>query len=157
MRILCHSALVKSALLTILVFTILVLAGCAKTSPQFETPLSTEPDGKSAKAIFIETFERHGGNHLKALTDVNLAIDGHWYYLISKIQPEVTDEAYRHLSEERLILSPKVYSVIYEEKAGTKQVFRTPDEIEVAYNGDKINDSRKETATALTADAFYQV
>lgn len=134
---------------------VLFLAACAQTSPQFEQPITSASDGLSAQDIFDATFLQHGGEHLDELSDVNVAVDGDWYYLITKIQPEVTDEAFRQQSEERILLNPSAYAVVYTGEAGTKQVYRTQQDIEIAYNGVANTDERKQTATALTADAFY--
>ncbi|MFC4699973.1 hypothetical protein ACFO4O_07390 [Glaciecola siphonariae] len=140
--------------LLILLYTFL-LAGCAKTSPQLEAPISLEANSVSGAQIFEDTFLAHGGANIDELHDVNVAIDGHWYYLITKIQPEVTDTQFRQQSEERLLLNPQTYAVIYQGEAGTKQVLRTANSIDLAYNGQTSGDERIKTATALTADAFY--
>lgn len=146
------SSIFRKMLVIVAVFTI---AACAKTSPQFETAMLTAADGKSAQEIFDASFIRHGGKYLGQLNDVNVAVDGDWYYLITKIQPEVTDEAYRQQSQERILLSPNIYAVEYTGEAGTKHVYRSRQNIAIAYNGEQSNNLRKETASALTADAFY--
>lgn len=138
-----------------LVLVVLFLSGCAKTSPQFAVAMNSSASDESAQDIFNTTFLRHGGAHLASLNDVNVAVDGDWYYLITKIQPDVTDENYRQQSEERILLAPSAYAALYNGEAGTKRVLRTQDSIEVEYNDEESLDSRKQQATALTADAFY--
>jgi hypothetical protein len=132
-----------------------LIGGCAQTSPRFEVAVGNEADGLSAQDIFDATFQKHGGANLSSLSDVNVAVDGEWQYLITKIQPDVTDEDYRQQSQERILVSPRFYAALYNGDAGTKRVFRTEQSIEVAYNGKQTSDLRKKTATALTADAFY--
>jgi len=132
-----------------------LLAGCAQTSPQFEIAKSEHADGILAQQIFETTYIRHGGAHISALNDVNVAIDGEWHYLITKIQPEVSDKHYRQQSEERILIKPSIYAALYNGDAGTKQVLRSTQEIEVAYNNEQNVNTTTEKATALTADAFY--
>ena len=139
----------------VFVCSILLLVGCAQTSPQFEARINDVSDGVSAQQIFENTFQRHGGEHLAELTDVNVAVDGEWYYLITKIQPDVTDEDYRQQSEERILLAPKFYAALYNGEAGSKQVLRSDQSTAVAYNGRQTTAPLKEGAAALTADAFY--
>ncbi|GGW73087.1 hypothetical protein [Alteromonas halophila] len=133
----------------------IMLGGCAQTSPRFEQAVAEHADGLSAQTIFNDTFSRHGGDYLTRLQDVNVAIDGEWHFLITQIQPDVTDEGYRQRSEERVLVSPRIYAALYAGPAGTKQVYRSAEQVNVAYNGEQTNDSRKNAATALTADAFY--
>ncbi|NMH60743.1 hypothetical protein [Alteromonas ponticola] len=132
-----------------------ILGGCAQTSPSQETYITQPADGMSADAIFRATFAQHGGDLLAGLNDVNVAVDGEWHYLITKIQPLVTDEEYRQQSQERVLVSPRAYAVHYTGEAGTKWVYRTAEQTQVAYNQQQISDQQKIAATALTADAFY--
>lgn len=138
-----------------LIFTLCFLYGCAKTSPRLEIAIDNQADGLSAQDIFDKTFTRHGGDHLSKLNDVNVAINGHWHYLITKIQPEVTDESYRQVSQERILVNPKSYAAFYTGDAGNKRVYRTANDISIAYNNSIDTNIRKNQASALTADAFY--
>ncbi|MEM0911692.1 MAG: hypothetical protein AAGJ37_11990 [Pseudomonadota bacterium] len=138
-----------------ILFIAAVLCGCAQTSPQFEVLNETADDGISAQQIFDNTFTQHGGHRLDELKDVNVAIDGDWYYLITRIQPLVTDHKYRQRSEERIILSPSTYAVTYQGEAGSKQVFRSVNTTQVAYDDNPTFDEQTLSATALTSDAFY--
>ncbi len=112
-------------------------------------------DGMSGQAIFGATFAQHGGANLADLNDVNVAVDGEWHFLITKIQPLVTDDEYRQQSQERILVSPRAYAAHYTGEAGTKWVYRTASNTEVAYNGKRTLDEEVLAASALTADAFY--
>lgn len=138
-----------------LVLVAFCIGGCAQTSPKQEVAVKQSKDGMNPQEIFQATFERHGGNSLSTLRDVNVAVDGEWHYLITKIQPEVTDHTYRQKSEERVLLSPRFYAANYRGEAGNKRVFRSEQHVNVAYNGEQTTNKRTEAATALTADAFY--
>lgn len=133
----------------------LLIIGCAHRSPISEVAVVGHDDGLSAQDVFDTTFQRHGGAHLSVLTDVNVAVNGEWHYIITKIQPDVTDEDYRQQSQERILIFPRIYAALYKGDAGTKRVFRSEQSIDLAYNGKQSSDLRKKTATALTADAFY--
>ncbi len=148
--------LLSKKLQTLIILTqVLFTSGCSQTSPRHETSSDDLLDGLLASDIFAKTFEKHGGNHLDELNDVNVAIDGEWYFLITKIQPDLTDETYRQRSEERLLLSPMQYNAHYQGSAGTKQVLRTHTNITLAYDQTINDDAHKQAATALTADSFY--
>ena len=138
-----------------MILCVTLLQGCAKTSPRFESVKKNVSDGKNAEQIFNATLKRHGGDHLDKLQDLNVAIDGEWYYLITKIQPKVTDKSYRQKSEERILLSPSTYAAFYRGDAGSKRVYRAKGETSVAYNAIQTSDSETLSATALTSDAFY--
>ncbi|MFC3095358.1 hypothetical protein DRW07_15985 [Alteromonas sediminis] len=133
----------------------LVLLSCAKTSPRFEQAISLAQDGRSGNDIFTATYAQHGGERVANLHDLNVAIDGEWHYLITKIQPEVTDSEYRQRSEERLVLSPRLYAVRYSGTAGSKQVLRTTESIQVSYNDARETSDITLGAAALTSDAFF--
>jgi hypothetical protein len=138
-----------------LLISLTLLAGCAVTSPMREVGYENHTDGMDALQIFEASFQQHGGEHLKSLKDVNVAVDGEWQYLITRIQPLVTDEAYRQQSEERIVLSPRLYAANYRGEAGTKQVLRSAESIQVGYEFSEISGREKLSASALTADAFY--
>lgn len=142
---------VKILILGMVIFS----GGCAKTSPEFQRMESPPSDNLTADSIFESTFLKHGGDNLTALNDLNIAIDGDWHFLITKIQPLVTDAKYRQKSEERILPKDRLYTALYTGEAGQKQVLRTPTQISVAYDGQLISDDKKQAAAALTADAFY--
>lgn len=137
-----------------LVMLLVLLGGCAQVSPQHEVAIAP-PDNMRAEEIFTATFTQHGGDSLADLNDVNVGVDGEWHFLITKIQPLVTDDEYRQQSQERILVSPRAYAAHYQGDAGTKWVYRTATQTNVAYNGEVTTDQQKRAASALTADAFY--
>ena len=143
------------AFLSLVLFTFVNINGCAKTSPKFERPLVLQQGEMNGNEIFSHTFDAHGGQHINALSDVNVAIDGDWHYLITKIQPLVTDHLYRQTSEERIIVTPRVYAASFKGEAGIKRVLRTQSSISVSYNTEEEVDRNKVSAAALTSDAFW--
>ncbi len=127
--------------------------GCAT---RFPTPVSgmAWEDGLSAQEIFNRTLEVHGGEVGATTSDVNLSMTGTWGWLIQRIQPVVTDSGYRISAQERYHPAEQVYAVLWEGPRGTKKVVRTPDSIEVYYNGVREVDETRLGAAAMTADAF---
>lgn len=141
----------RSVLATLLAIATL-LSACASfpptaTNAQFD-------DGLDAATIFEACMVAHGGDLRAYPGDINLATDGHWFGLIQKIQPIVSDAGFRVTSEERYRPRDGVYSVHHEGPLGTKQVVRTSSDMTVYYNGKRESDPAKIRATAMTNDAF---
>ena len=134
----------------------LALSGCAQNFPR---PLASINDSERQQGIrwFDQTFKAHGGDHIDKLNDVNVAIDGEWKFLITRIQPLVTDHRYRVKSEERVLLQPKIYAAKYEGPDGSKTVFRNQNtgKVMAHYNGKPNQKEDVRSSTALTADSFY--
>lgn len=132
----------------------LAAAGCAQTFPR---PDALRHDGSapSGVEIFERTFAAHGGGSLDDFKDLSVALDGDWKFLITRIQPLVTDHRYRVVSEERLLPTRGVYTASYKGPGGRKRVVRTPDGVRVFYNGEESFDEDVLQSTALTADSFF--
>jgi hypothetical protein len=133
---------------------VLWLAGCAVPFPVADSGCCTAPDELTADEIFERTWRVHGGQTPGALKDLNVALDGRWKFLITRIQPLVTDHRYRVRSQERLLLPQGVYAARYEGPAGSKQVYRSRSQIRVWYDGQEVLDEDVLASTALTADSF---
>lgn len=136
-----------------LLLTMALLAGC---STAFPTASDKPPpnDGLAAQAIFDRSLAAHGGDLRQHEGDINLSTDGRWYALIQRIQPIVTDSAFRIRSEERYRPSTGLYAVLHTGPGGRKHVLRTRDGLVVHYNGVRSTDDRTLRATAMTNDAF---
>ncbi len=139
-------------LLAVIVALAAVLGGCA-SFPQAPAN-ARDADGLDAAAIFARCMDAHGGDLRDYPGDINLSTDGHWYKLIQRIQPIVSDAGFRVTSEERYRPRDGIYSVHHQGPLGSKQVVRTPDGISVYYNGTRETDPVKIRATAMTNDAF---
>jgi len=137
----------------------LALAGCASrtfpTQPVTDPPFSSFADGLSAQEVFDRCLAAHGGDIRKHPGDFNLSTDGRWSALIQKIQPLVTDSAFRIRSEERYRPSERLYAVRHTGPSGTKNVVRSGSALKsVRYNGVAETDPARLSATAMTNDAF---
>ena len=131
----------------------LVLVGCAQNFPKPANACCF--DGVSGNEVFEKTFERHGGHYLDTLKDLSFDIDGEWKYLITRIQPLVTDSGYRVTSREIVFPELRTYHASFDGPLGNKWVLRAPDSTNVYYNGEAIDDIDVLQSTALTADSFY--
>ena len=148
-----HTPALRAATLT-LIISLLVVGGCAQNFPR---PANLPHDGSAPTAdeIFDRTFRAHGGERLDDFNDLNVALDGDWKFLITRIQPLVTDHKYRVVSEERLLPSRRVYTAAYRGPAGTKKVVRTADSVRVFYDGEETFDEDVLQWTALRADSCF--
>lgn len=130
-----------------------LLAACATSFPTARPGLAFD-DGLDARTLFDRSLAAHGGDLAQAPGDFNLAMAGEWQSLIQRIQPIVTDAGFRITAEERFRPAERLYVVRHEGPLGSKHVVRTPDTIEVFYNGVRETDPQKLRATAMTTDAF---
>ncbi len=135
-----------------LLIVLALLAGCA-SFPQAGSDARFD-DGLSAQQVFDQCLAAHGGDIREYPGDINISTDGHWYALIQRIQPIVSDAGFRVTSQERYRPRDGLYAVRHDGPLGTKQVVRTPAGISVYYNGQPETDPVKLRATAMTNDAF---
>ncbi len=142
------------ALVCLLGCSLVLLAGCASVRFPPEPPTAAFSDGLSGDAIFARTLAAHGGDLRQYPGDINLSTDGRWFALIQKIQPLVSDSAFRIRSEERYRPRDGLYAVTHTGPDGSKHVVRSRDGLVVSYNGVRATDPAKLRATAMTNDAF---
>jgi hypothetical protein len=154
-----HSRGLRTSSALWLIALLLALAGCASrtfpTQPTTDAPVGAFADGLSAQAVFDRCLAAHGGDIRKHPGDFNLSTDGRWFALIQRIQPLVTDSAFRIRSEERYRPSEGLYAVRHTGPSGAKYVVRSGGALaSVHYNGVLETDPAKLRATAMTNDAF---
>ena len=145
------------ALCVLLLGTVLTACGAVPTVP--ESAQSTE----KGLALFDATTAAHGRDAFKQINDLSIAYDSHWYNLIQKIQPVLTDGQYRQGSEERLIVADGLTAQEHTGEAGKKFVLRKRDysldtingSNEVWFNGEQeVDDSNIIDAASLVVDAY---
>lgn len=108
-----------------------------------------------ANEIFQKSFTRHGGLSLDELTSLSYDLNGEWKYLITKIQPLVTDSEYRVRSQEIVYPQVGAYHANYDGPKGSKWVLQKQGLTEVFYDGAASRDLDVLQSTALTAESFY--
>jgi len=109
----------------------LLLCACAGVPIASDTAQSTD----KGLALFEATTAAHGRRAFEKINDISIAYDSHWYKLIQKIQPILTDGQYRQGSEERLILKTGITAQQHNGEGGTKLVFRQRDYSLSSING----------------------
>ena len=133
-------------------FALFLLAGCAGRG----VPQALSPGGQdSARAILQASAAAHGLAAWQQLRDVSVAYEGEWYGLVGRLQPTLIDAAYRQGSEERLLLADTpIVGQSHRGPGGQKQVLRTGDDVQVAYDGQPAADAEVRDAAALVADGY---
>jgi hypothetical protein len=154
---LLRSQVSRGPITFLLVAAVLILnAGVTGCSTSFPRPTRAASNGEraDAQALFNQCLAAHGGDLSTFTDDVNLSMTGKWGTLIQRIQPVVTDSAYRISAQERFQPREQLFAETWEGPSGTKKVIRTPGGVEVYYNGVRTTDEQKVQASAMTADAF---
>lgn len=85
---------------------------------------------------------------------VEVGFSGEWSKIVKALQPELVDADFRSTSRE--IYTPRFRRVVqtHTGPGGRKKVTRTPDTIDVAYNGQPSTSEVEKDAAALVADAY---
>lgn len=106
-----------------------------------------------AKAI-LKRSSASSGDSWKKYQRVEVSYDGKWSTIATKVQPVLTDPAFRKSSVE--VYQPRLGTVrqIHSGPSGTKEVLREQRQIEVKLNGVRSKDHEIQDASALVADAY---
>lgn len=138
-----------------LVLIVVLLGGCGTSFPR---PGDTATKGSlNGQEIFERSLNAQTRGN-KALRNVSYETDGSWEFLVTKVQPLITDDSYRMIGQEFIDLEAGHYTALFSGPAGTKKVIRTTDTVAVYYNGQQSKDDDVLKAAAMTADAtsvFY--
>lgn len=100
-----------------MLMTILFLAGCG--SMPLPKGTASQPE---ALALLEQAQQAHGKTAFMALKDINVSYTGTWFTAITKIQPAITDIAFRQTSEERMLMADGVIAQIHSGPGGQKTV-----------------------------------
>ncbi len=123
---------------------------CASLPDPYQAKSGNDP---SATAIIEKSAAAHG-DPWKRNSRVTVSFEGEWSALATRIQPALTDPAFRKSSVETYRTGRKTVSQTHTGPAGTKAVTREGDSIFVSYNGVSSDDAEKLDAAALVADAY---
>ena len=80
---------------------------------------SSQPE---AIALLEQAQLAHGKAAFAAVKDISVSYTGTWFTAITKIQPEITDIAFRQTSEERMLLADGLIAQIHSGPGGQKTV-----------------------------------
>jgi hypothetical protein len=93
------------------------LTGCG--SMPVPKGLSSQPE---AIALLEQAQQAHGKAAFAAVKDISVSYTGTWFTAITKIQPEITDIAFRQTSEERMLMADGLIAQIHSGPGGQKTV-----------------------------------
>lgn len=118
--------------------------------PVVSTGLENEP---SAERILRDSSSKSGDPYQR-LRRVEVEYDGKWAKFATKVQPVVTDPAFRVASVEIYLPRESKVVQVYRGPGGTKTVSRTRGGIDVARNGASVTDEEQLHSAALVADCY---
>jgi hypothetical protein len=130
----------------------LLLAGCS--SMPLPIGAGSQPE---ALALLEQSQQAHGKAAFAAIKDVNVSYTGKWFDLITRIQPAITDTAFRQTSQERMLMGDSsLIAQIHSGKGGQKTVIEDQRQIAIWYN-QKPHTSPEQMAAAHIVLHAYQI
>jgi hypothetical protein len=142
----------KASNLVFLLVAILALAGCGRARlPKLVADGQTE----AARSILDRAVAAHGGaERWSEIEDIVVRYDGKWASIGPKLQRVLSDTKYRKSSTEVILPAQRIVGQLHTGPLGSKQVYRTPESIEVWYDGERAEEEKVLDAAALVADAY---
>ena len=108
-----------------------------------------------ALALLEQSQQAHGKAAFAAIKDINVSYGGTWFDLIKRIQPAITDAAFRQTSQERMLVNgPSVIAQIHSGPGGQKTVVETNRKVDVWYNGAPYAGADQQAAAHLVLHAY---
>jgi hypothetical protein len=134
--------------------TLAVLAACG--SIPVPKGSASQPE---ALALLEQSQQAHGKAAFAAIKDINVSYGGTWFDLIKRIQPAITDAAFRQTSQERMLVNrgsgPSVLAQIHSGPGGQKTVVETDrSKVNVWYNGTPYLGADQQAAAHLVLHAY---
>jgi hypothetical protein len=144
---------------------ILALISCLLISACSTMPESINSSAdaqKQGRALLDKAQQAHGGAAFRQLRDVSIAYgNGHWYTIVTKVQPELTDIGFRQTSQERMLFDNGRTQMVAQEHSGPsgkKFVLRDASaaspQTRVWVNGQKDTRPNQREASALVVAAY---
>jgi hypothetical protein len=152
-RLILYTLKMKISTLSMVVLATLSLlnTACTTVVPLAKTT-STQPD---ARLLLDKAQLAHGGRDaFGKINDINVSYDGTWYYLITKIQPLITDPKFRKTAEDRILPKAGVLAQIHRGEAGEKTVIKKEGQLGVWVNGKPQNSADPIAASHIVLDAY---
>jgi hypothetical protein len=131
------------------------LAAC--TTVAIPVPVQTSTSAQ-AQALLTATQNAHGAESFAKINDIAVSYDGVWPFLITKLQPKITDPQFRKISQDRMLLREGAVVQFYQGAGGDKFVWRESDKqpakVSVTYNGKTDTDPATRDASYLVLEAY---
>lgn len=128
-------------------------SSCMSTFPSWAGAPTDQVSLDEAQRIFDESVAAYGDIH-RSVGEIQVTYHGEWGTLVPALQAVLSDVEYRQSSSETLNLETGRMEQNFEGPSGKKRVVRTPDSIEVSYNGIPSNDPEVLASAALVADLY---
>ena len=134
---------------------LLALLGACGSIPA-PTGARSQPE---ALALLDQAQQAHGKAAFAAIRDISVSYGGTWYQLITRIQPAITDTAYRQTSQERMLMPPgrpgSVIAQVHSGPGGEKTVIETErSNVAIHYNGVPYGGADQQAAAHLVLHAY---
>ena len=132
---------------------LVVLAACGSIpAPQ---SARSQPE---AVALLEQAQQAHGKAAFAAIKDINVSYGGAWFDLIKRIQPAITDAAFRETSQERMLMPPDqpgaLIAQVHSGPGGQKTVIETDRKVAIRYNGVPYTGADQQAASHLVLHAY---
>jgi hypothetical protein len=140
-------ALFKSAASALIV--LYLLSGCGSIPvPQGS---QSQPE---ALALLEQSQKAHGKAAFEVIKDINVSYTGTWFSLITKVQPAITDIAYRQTSQERMLMGDSLIAQIHSGPGGQKTVIEDQRKVAIWYNQQPYTGADQMAASHLVLHAY---
>jgi hypothetical protein len=107
-----------------------------------------------AIALLEQAQKAHGKTAFEAIKDINVSYTGTWFTIITKVQPAITDLAYRQTSEERMLMSDSLIAQIHSGPSGKKTVIEEQRKVAIWYNQQPYTAADQMAASHLVLHAY---
>lgn len=107
-----------------------------------------------ALALLEQSQQAHGKAAFAAIRDISVSYTGTWFDLIKRIQPAITDAAFRQTSEERMLMRPSVIAQVHSGPGGQKMVLEADRKVSVWYNRAPYAGADQQAAAHLVLHAY---
>ena len=108
-----------------------------------------------ALALLEQSQQAHGKAAFAAIKDINVSYGGTWFDLIKRVQPAITDAAFRQTSQERMLVNgPSAIAQIHSGPSGQKAVVESDRKVSVWYNGAPYAGADQQAAAHLVLHAY---
>ncbi len=132
-------------------FWVCLLASCSSLPlPGPRVVAGSQP----AAVEVLERAARLQGDPWKNRQRVDVAYEGEWSFIATKLQPVVTDPEFRRCSEETYRPRQRQVEQLHHGPGGSKRVLRKGRDTQVLFNGLRSQDEEVIGAAALVADAY---
>jgi hypothetical protein len=107
-----------------------------------------------ALALLEQSQKAHGKAAFEAIKDINVSYTGTWFSLITKVQPAITDIAYRQTSQERMLMGDSLIAQIHSGPGGQKTVVEDQRKVAIWYNQQPYTGADQMAASHLVLHAY---